>query len=311
MLPKAATKAESVMLACVSVLLSLLLWLQVMSQAQPNSRKELLIALKSQSVPNDLMVTQIPDGVTVTIEGPEAQLERIEPSQIVATVDLATFKPGTHNVRVSLPEIRDTLSISIKRPTVPVSLEKIAEASHKVEVQMQGSLNPDLQLEGSSSQPSFIKVIGPASEVSRVRRVRALVDLELVKPGLIQQSKLEILDKDNVPITMVRSEPETVNVLPRLAAAPSSRNVLINPSWKGQPGFGYEVKSYSITPNSVQLAGPSEMLATFTTISTMPIDITGLTQSRKFTVVLDLPGRVSLANPKPIEVEVLIQRSKP
>lgn len=309
MLPKATTKAESVMLAGVSLLLAILLWLQVMTQAQPTSRKELLISLRSQSVPPDLMVTQIPDGVTVTVEGPEAQLERIEPGQFVATVELANLKPGMHNVRVTLPEVRDTLSISIKRPTVPVALEKIGEASHKVEVQMQGSLSTTLQLEGSSSQPSFVKVIGPASEVARVRRVRALVDLELVKPGLIQQSKLEILDKDNVPITMVRADPEMVNVLPRLAAAPSSRSVLINPIWKGQPAFGFQVKSYVITPNTVLLSGPSEILATFVTISTTQIDLSGLTQSKKFKVQLDLPGRVSAVTQQPIEVEVLIQRS--
>jgi YbbR domain-containing protein len=53
------------------------------------------------------------------------------------------------------------------------------------------------------------------------------------------------------------------------------------------------------------------MLATFTTISTLPIDITGLTESRKFSVELNLPLRISVTNPKPIEVEVLIQRSKP
>lgn len=302
---------ESALLGLVSVVLSLMLWLQVSAQAQPNKQREMLIRLQARGLGENLFLTSIPEGISVIAEGPEAQLERLEPGSLTATVSLTNLRAGQHSVRVFLPEVRPPVRLRANRPQVIVSLDALATVQKTVDVDVRGEAPATLQYEGAVAQPSVVTLTGPKSEIDRVQKVRAMLDLSSIRPGLVHQINLEALGRDNVPLSLVAISPDTVNVLPAVTAAATLKTVPISPAWQGQPPFPYRVARYSLSPTTVQLRGDSETLAKLFTVDTQPVDLSQLKANRTFEVDLRLPANVKGPENLRVSVTVEVDRARP
>lgn len=296
---------EKIFLIGVSFMLSLMLWLQVSAQADPNKQREFLIRLEARGLARDLFVTDLPDGITVVAEGSEKDLERIEPEELVATVNLTGLKPGTHALKVKVPELRTPLRLRTKRSTVQVSIDRLATSVRPVVIEFRGQIQSGLRFDGATAEPATVTISGPGKELVRAQKVRAMLDLSQVRPGAFQTIELEVLGADNVPLSRVQASPQSVNVLPAVAAAPTSKSLPISPTWKGVPPFPFVVKRYEITPNVVSLTGDGAALAKALTVATEPIDISSLRESKVYSVKLVLPE--GLQAPADLLVKIVVE----
>lgn len=207
-------RAEKGLLAIVSFALSLMLWLQVNAQVQPTRQREFLVRLEAKGLQQGLFLSDLPDGVAVVADGPEAEIDAIEPSDLVASVDVSSKQPGSHTVKVLVPLIDGTVKIRPKRSVLKVSIDKLATTVRTVSVETQGMLDG---FKNAVSEPAVITLTGPAAEIGKVARVRALVD---VSRGLSQTVDLEALGADGIPLSRVEVSPRTVLI--RIEVEPSS-----------------------------------------------------------------------------------------
>ncbi|MBL8060096.1 MAG: hypothetical protein JNK63_05185 [Chthonomonas sp.] len=207
-------RAEKGLLAIISFALSLMLWLQVNAQTQPTRQREFLVRLEAKGLQPGLFLSDLPEGVSVVADGPETEIDDIEPSDLIAVVDVSNKQPGSYTVKVMVPAVVDKVMLRPKRPVLKVSIDKVATTIRTVSVETQGMLDG---FKNAVAEPAVITLTGPAGEIGKVSRVRALVD---VSRGMSQTVDLEALGADGVPLPRVEVSPRVVLV--RIEVAPSS-----------------------------------------------------------------------------------------
>jgi len=267
-------RLNQVLLAIVSLIIATMLWLQVQSQGEPFTQREISVRLEIRNLPDHLIVTQAPTMVSVVAEGTREQLSELDASQIVAFTDLSGAKSGmaTYRVQISAPT-RLPVNLSVPRPVIKIEAVAIARAERPVDVEAFGKIRPGLVFDGATAQPDRVTLMGPETQVPLVKKVRALVDLAKLQPGVSMPVTLEVIGPDNKPMRLVYADPSVVTVLAAVAVAPESKSVLVVPRWQGQPAFGYEVKGYEIRPNQLEVTGKSDRLAQVLRMDTEPINI--------------------------------------
>ncbi|MCX7800455.1 MAG: CdaR family protein [Fimbriimonadales bacterium] len=291
-----------------SLFVAVLLWFHVQEQTTNVERETYSVQLSAVNLPPDLVVTSMPKSVRVTCEATRPALESIDPTRLVAEVDLGSAQPGRNQL---VPQLRQPLNIrakwEVRDPVVTVEIERLMSSNHPVEIDTSGSPPSDLIYLSSTVDPETVSVVGPVSKVREVRRVRAVLNLSRVRPATSYLLRLEALGPDGKPLGQVRTEPSEVSVRPALAPALAPRSVSVTPRWTGTPAFGFRLVAVTADPSQVALTGKSEVLSGLASVETEPIDLDGIDANRVFRVRLRLPQGVTTATPI-VEVSVRVER---
>lgn len=305
-------RLNQVLLAIVSLVIATMLWLQVQSQGEPFTQREISVRLEIRNLPDHLIVTQAPATVSVVAEGTRDQLSKLDTSQIFAFTDLSEATSGMANYRVQISApTRLPVNLSVPRSIVKIEAVAIARAERPVDVEAFGKIRPGLVFDGAMAQPDVVTLIGPETQVPLVQKVRALVDLAKLQPGVSMPVTLEVIGPENKPMRLVHADPSVVTVLPAVAVAPESKSVLVVPRWQGQPAFGYEVKGYEVRPNQLELTGKSDRLAQVLRVETEPINLANAKTDLNIRVRAIVPKGLRIKGSQEVAVRVTIGPAKP
>jgi len=284
---------EKLYLYAISLALSLLLWTQVNIQSEQVKEKEFTVPIEyRQSGLTQFPVTST-DLVGVIISGKSNQVDRIESKDVRIYANLANKKLGEHLIKLLVEPLPDGIDIKLKRQEVSVSLEELMTTNRQVEIDPVGTAPPELVFERAVAIPASVSISGPKSQIDKIRKLRAVFDLSTVRLGVSQEQKLEALDRNGEPVSMLKFEPNRVEVSPVAASGPLAKNVLVVAKFKGQPAFGYSIKGYELSLTTIQLKGSNDRLKGVQTIETETIDLTGIKADKTFEVRLTLPNGLS------------------
>ena len=168
-------------------------------------------------LPNDMEISNDPrNEVEVTLTGAEQALNRINVRDLVAYVDLSSYKPGERVVRLSPEKVTMELPQgvrldSIEPNAVPVRLEPRMDREVEVEARLEGQLPEGYELRGISINPNKVRIRGPASHVNALQKaLTETIPLEGQKESFnvtqaavdISDPKVDLLD----PVVNVRVE---------------------------------------------------------------------------------------------------------
>ena len=92
------------------------------------------------------------------------------------------------------------------------------------------------------------------------------------------------------PVTVLKITPPVLVVTLEKAVR---RKLPVRLLFSGKPARGFGVTGSAVTPDVVTVRGPRHLLAGMDHISTKPIDLTGISESLKKEIVLDLPENVA------------------
>jgi len=295
-------------LKAASLFVAVLLWFHVQDQTTSVERETYSVPLTAVNLGPDLVVTAMPKSVRVTCEATRPALESIDPTRLIAEVDLSNVQPGRNQV---VPQLRQPLNVrakwEVRDPVVTVEVERLQTSTKRVEIDTSGSPPADLIYLSATVDPETVTVSGPVSKVREVRRVRAVLNLSRVRPATSYQLKVEALGPDGKPLSMVGTEPSEVSVRPALAPALAPRIVSVTPRWSGTPAFGYRLVAVTADPSQVALTGKSQVLSGIASVETEPIDLDGISASRVYTVRIRVPEGVTTTSPT-VQVRVRVER---
>jgi YbbR domain-containing protein len=307
----------------VSLLLSMLLWIVIQINQPPGFQyQEVNIsAVNFEKYESRYLFPKGLGSVLVRIDGPQDQLtddssaqKALRESKVYVYVDLNDAHPGTDRYPLNIVYRHDSqFTFTLEKPTLEVHIDQSLIRHLPVTVDTTGQIPSFLNIvyDGATADPSSVVIQGPASAVSRVKSIRALLDLSAVTatPSSYPEVILEPLDENDnpVPDEDLTVSPQAAKIVPSVAPAPQSETVLVEPIMNGHPAMGFSVTDFSVEPNQVAIQGSPDILAKLRKVSTKGISLDGLRASTTFDVPLELPPGVKTYSAKTIRVRVVIE----
>jgi YbbR domain-containing protein len=136
---------------------------------------------------------------------------------------------------------------------------------------------------------------GPESQLGRVERAVARVQIFDSGIDIQRQVDLVAVDVDGAQVPSVELEPATVTVEIDVRAVETSKTVAVRPDVNGSGAAGFEVASLTAEPSVVTIFGLPDELASVDQVSTRPVSIAGLSESASLQTELNLPEGTRLS----------------
>lgn len=300
-------KRDNVLLAVAAFVIAVMLRLSLQPLFQPGRERELQVPLELLALPSNLAAVRPPATVKLLASGTADDLDNLDAKAIMASIDLSQARVGTaaYAVTVAAPTT-GRVSVQARPATIRLTIERVRTVERRIEVEPSGLPPTEYVFDGASVQPETVTVSGAESLLPRAVRARVILDLGQVRPSGTFVVPVEVLDSENRPVPGLRAEPSSVTVSPAVAAAPARRRLLVVPTWKGQPEFGYRVVRYDIRPSQLSVRGDSGALARVTSLETDPIDLTGLKANAERTVRVLLPDGLRVEGQPTVTVVITV-----
>ncbi len=300
-------KLSSIFTFFASLLIALVLWLNVQPLYDPDKEREMQVKLEMRDLATGLAVIQAPESVTVFASGTAEDLDRLDSRNVIAFVNLAGARTGEadYPVEVAGPA-GGRVTLRARRTVLSLDIERTGSNERTVELETTGLPPAEYVYDGATIVPALVSIAGPESSLSKVKKIRALIDLSRIAPKSDFTLQLEALDSEGKPVPMISIEPSSVRVSPAVASAPTTKRVIINAAFEGSVANGFEVTFYELKPSQIELTGPSRELAKVSQISTAPISIKDLRADATIPVKLVIPTglKATAATPASIVIKV-------
>jgi len=191
-------------------------------------------------------------------------------------------------VSLPLPVAADSNELHIKVPVIAQNLPR------------------GVMITGPPFQGLELQVRGPKTVLNTLpgRKLQYLLDLSTLKPG--RHTVPLYIEQLHLPKGLI-----VENIQPRFIHVQLENEVTkevdVAVFFKGNPATGYVISEIRAIPDSVLLRGPGRILDSVQNVSTHPIDVTGISESFKKQITLDLLENLEVITPRaPIKVEVTL-----
>jgi YbbR domain-containing protein len=291
-------------LKILAIALATVLWLTVAGEHVVE--RSLRVPLAVRNLPGTLeIVGDLPAAVDVRVRGSSAQLSRIDPSEVVAMLDLTNARTGSRLFHLRTDEVRVPYGIEVAQvmpPTLSLSVEKSVRRTVPIVPATDGDPAPGFVVGRMLAEPSTVEIVGPES---RVREITSAT----TEPLEIEGKSDRVRDVVTVGVgdSSVRlAQPLSATVVVEVVPAPIEREVAGVPvHWRN---LGTGLASPRITPEvaKVTIRGQRAALTAVNPDSIDAfVDLTGLgpghynlkvqvDPSQEFGVGLVAPGAVSV-----------------
>lgn len=309
-------------LKLLSLLFSVVLWLVVVNIADPDATKSFSIPVE---IINKDIITEmgkVPSVVGDTdiavfyISGPRSYVDNMTSDDFNVTADLSQVdlsQEGTAKlVPIEITAKKNDRRIEIVRRTVnmQITLEDRLEQKFVISAESTGTPAEGYAIGGVEVTPNLLKVSGPASVVSQIKRVGAAINVDGVS-GDVSDSVIPVLyDEDGSVISpdMLELNQSAVTIKAEIWA---TKSVPILCQVNGEPAVGYQFRSVECAPEAVMVKGKAAVLNRISVIN-IPADVIDITGAREdiedtvdITPYLDSLG-ISLVEPSASQVAVTV-----
>jgi YbbR domain-containing protein len=289
--------ATPLALALVSLIAAVALWVVVTDAENPNEVAVFRgsIEVRAVNIPEGRAVFSIKEPVVnLRVSAPDDELARLTVDDFRAEVDLSGERQSTsdHVVFAQVVSDRDVEIVEVTPAVVTVVLEPFTTKTVPVQPNPVGSPPQGFSAGELEATPSQVRVSGAESLVRSVSHVAADVNLTGLRVSLRQQYPLVPRDSRGADVRGVRVEPASGEIRVPINQQEISLAVTIVPSVQGAVADGYNLVGISADPPAIAVSGPLEILQGLPSISTEPVDVTGLRADTTRTARLRLPGGV-------------------
>ncbi len=271
-----------------------------------------LVLVDSNGMPNPSLPT-----IDVTLRTDRQQLATLRQVDVLPVVDLSNLGPGEHIVPVNVKPTRSNVAINVppggvEPSVVTTRIEQISQRLLPIRVDVQGNLpfsfeRGEPRISTGGRPITSTTVVGPQSRVDRVAEVVAVARVDQLRATYVAPLSLSALDVAGQVVEGVRLDPGTVTVEVPINPVVGLKLVPVAPSIEGLPASGYEVRSVTVEPPLITIAGSSGPLDEVDLLPTTSLSINGATSDVVSTVAVRFPEGTSPREGEPSAVRVSIR----
>lgn len=258
----------------------------------------------------NLVVSGIPQSVTVTLEGPTASVKPTalqKDFEIIA--DLSNLGIGTHEVTLEPRNLSDRLSVAIEPAVASVTIHERISEDFPVDVDFinRGQMEEGYQAEQPIVKPNIVKVTGSRELIESIALVKARVDLKGVNESIEQQSRVTVYDREGNTLN-VEIDPPVVDVNVPITSPFKSVPLKINR--KGSLKENLSITKVEAVPNEVTVYGPKSAIDKLEFIDNIELDLTEITESTTIEVDVPVPDGVKRVVPEKVKINVEVEKEE-
>ena len=296
----------------LAVVLALVIWAAAVRASDPVASRILEIEVETVGLPPQAtLITNPPETIFITIEGPESSLENTPATDFGAIIDLSELPYSEVEVPIEVVYLSDDSQLSIvsqSPETTVIRLEQIITRAIPISVQVRGDVARGHRQGETRVEPEMVQITGPSPRVSELAEGRVTIFVDDAREDVTEERPPTFYDNNGNVASVVGltvSPAEVVVIIPVIELAGfAEKPITVN--WVGEPAPGYRLLDVKAEPNSVQVTGAPADLEGLR-IQTEPVDISGLAESETIQVSLDLPEGIGLVEVQPIIVTVEIE----
>ncbi|MDO5018233.1 MAG: CdaR family protein [Lagierella massiliensis] len=279
----------------ISLIFAVALWYYVVSETNPNIRKEfkmIPVMYKNEDVlkrKNMAIVEPTDPVVNVTLEGKRNVVSRVRRNDILVYADLNELN-DKGEVTLSFSAPQGTSIVEKSEYKLSLKIDEIMTLVKKVEVKRIGELPSDnITVTGIEVVPSEVKITDEKKLIDKISKVVVPIDLSVITEDTSISKKIEIFDSnENIMNDLsVDHTDVTVNVL-----VSSTKQVPIKPSYKNEP-FDFNSEDLKLSKNKITIIGQKEILDKVKDISTQTIDLEDFVNNTTKSIKLNFPDNIS------------------
>ena len=291
--------------------LSIAVWVSAVTSADPDETRTLSPAVPIQIVGQDpglVINAEIPKTVEITLRAPHSVWNLIEadPQIVQAILDLSGLSSGEHSLDLQIQVKARPVQIETVAPrTINLALEALETQTFDVDLSLSGETAVGYEAGFASLDPVKVVVAGAQSQVQKVTRVRASLNLNGVRENIDQTLPVEVLDENGQKVSNVTVSPDSVHVNLPVSQQGGYRDVAVKVLVVGRVASGYHLTDISVFPPVVTVfaTNPDIVNALPGVVETLPLDLQNAKENISTRVALNLPSGISIVG----EQTVLIQ----
>ena len=301
--------------------MALLLFFYVDSQASTviDSAAEVLQNQKVEATYNKeaYVVEGLPETADVTLIGRTVDLylaKQLSTGKV--TVDLSDLKEGTHKVDLNYDSPINSVTYKLDPSSITVNVYPKVSATKTITVDVinKDKLNSKLSVQSVTIDKEEVIIKGTDDDksvhnINKVATVKALVDVGAIvdpKAGVntLKDVKLVAYDKYG-NVVDVEIVPEKVTATVNIESYSGEAKIKIIPT--GTVAFGKAISSISSSVNTIKIYGEEEVVSRYgDSYIPIEVDVTGLSDSKNYTVVVPKPEGIREVSEKTITVKISV-----
>lgn len=301
----------------LAIVLALFVWLIAnYEQERPSvGRFSTPIPIQVTGLPEDYVITNRPaTQVEVEIRAFASSWDTLTANSFVATADLSEVTEGVNIVPVEVICTDRSVTIeAVHQDSVIVQVERLdtAEVEIIVELTESEALPLGYDAMAPSFEPTTAQVSGARSAVQSVASLRGTVSVANQRATFEEAVTIKALDSEGREVQSVKIEPNAVTARVVVEKNENFREVVVRAKTTGVPERGYFVSSVSVSPSTVTVFGPTDVIEDMASVvdTVGEVDTTGATRSFSERLPLALPEGVQVygaSASEPYEVTVSI-----
>ena len=298
-----------------ALLAAILIWFFVMDSENPErdiEYRNIPVTLTGTSEIYNAYSLSVISGadtnIRVTVTGKNDDMMRLNREQISATADISHItKPGTYTIpyEVSLPN--NQVSVKTKTPSaIEIVVDRMVSQAVPVKVVVEGDEPEGYLYSTAHSSEETVMLTGPASQLAEVEYALVTLEADGWTESKTVTASYDLVDADGEVYTSpyITKETATVKVtmtVNKIVTLPLNVTLV-----DGGEVTADMVKA-SISPDTIEVAGPAFVVDQLKSIDIGEIDLTGVRDGDEVEMVITtLPSTVTLVNADDNKVTVTL-----
>lgn len=313
------TKNKEILVKIICLLLSFGLWLYVNNIQNPTTSRvisNIPVEILNPQVLSEYNLALAPNQditVNLTIEGPTAEVYKINKSQFRVVVDLVSYglKAGENSIPVDIMNSPTGVNIKNNFPRVSINLENLTKKTLPIYSQLNVKNSKGTYVKNVKVNPSSATVSGPQSLVNQVSKLIVQDNINNVDGQMVVSVPVIAVNEEGKAITGVNIDPTNANAIINVE---KGKTVPIKIATTGTLPAGYTLKALVPSETAIDIVANSSdnNIDNITSISTEPVNLSNLTGNTSIPIKLIIPnGVINISGSNSITVSADVTKDTP
>ncbi len=295
--------------------MALITWVGVVYASNPPETRLVMVDVPQQTsaIPAKYtLVHSVPD-LALRIGGSRSSLDAFNTSDLSVSVAWHNVtSAGVQTIPISIVNADPNIELIDPPTSISADIDYLGSVSLPVNINVTHPPPAGYTIASETASPDTVIVSGPHHELSGLE-ARVTVDLGNNKTNFAEDALVFIYDaRGNQLSDLTVSSPPGSNVTGGevkvtilVTSNITSRAAAVDPSFIGYPASGHQVTAIRVSPSTVVLAGPQNLLNALDNVRTSTISLSGLTGSLTFNATV-LPPTGVTATPVRVTITVIV-----